>query len=354
MEGRGGRGGNGAVVLLSKEGRGMSTRPHSAVLVYCMLVNASMPDRTLQEVADLTRVATLQLDELEARVKEYFFAHHERLSALGRTPRYFPHRSLCHASNADTTTINQTRDEAGLCSSEFGTCLRAAVRACVRGACAAGRVCGGRPPPPLEPVGDPPCCVQHCGLGAGRRLHLQLRVRRQRKGAQPPACETRRRCPQRERHVGGGAHQRCVHAAHSASRPGGVVASRRLRETTRSAQHGNKDETVHDLCGVLVFQVSLETRLFVAAGGDCRRRRLRLLRLVLRLLRCHRHRPQRRHPQHHHSSETIAVASAQVCACGILNNYLSISGGTPGCSSWKNLQPGGAREVVGHRDNVSG
>jgi hypothetical protein len=99
---------------------------------------ASVPNRTLQEVADLSRVATLQLDELESRVKEYFFAHHERLSALGRTPRYFPHRSLCNASNSDTTTINQTRDEAGLCSGDFGTwkavsaCVRACAQLCMR------------------------------------------------------------------------------------------------------------------------------------------------------------------------------------------------------------------------------
>ena len=108
---------------------------------------ATVPDRTLQEVADLTRVATLQLDELEARVKEYFFAHHERLSALGRTPRYFPHRSLCNASNSDTTTINQTRDEAGLCSGEFGTwkAVSASVRACAQ-LCmrACTYVCAGR------------------------------------------------------------------------------------------------------------------------------------------------------------------------------------------------------------------
>ncbi len=105
-----------------------------------------MPDRTLQEVTDSSRVATLRLDEPEARVKEDFFAfaHHERLSALGRTPRYFPHRSLCNPSNADTTTINQTRDEAGLCSGELGTwkavsaCVRAAVRACGR---AGARAC---------------------------------------------------------------------------------------------------------------------------------------------------------------------------------------------------------------------
>ncbi len=48
----------------------------------------SVPDRTLQEVADSSRVATLQLDELEARVKEYFFAHHERLSADAHTYNY--------------------------------------------------------------------------------------------------------------------------------------------------------------------------------------------------------------------------------------------------------------------------
>jgi hypothetical protein len=40
-------------------------------------------------------------------------------------------------------------------------------------------------------LGDPPCQVQLCGLGAGRRLHLQLRVRGQRKGA---AGEWRGRC----------------------------------------------------------------------------------------------------------------------------------------------------------------
>jgi hypothetical protein len=40
-----------------------------------------------------------------------------------------------------------------------------------------------------------------------------------------------------------------LNAVHRGSRPGGVVAPRRTRETARPAQHRNHDEAVHDHCG---------------------------------------------------------------------------------------------------------